>query len=65
MNCPKCHSVMEKVEYQTIEVDRCTSCHGIWFDMLEAQQLKAIAGSEEIDIGDPRAGEKYNKKKGP
>ena len=61
MNCPKCHSVMEKVEYQGIEVDRCTSCHGIWFDMLEAQQLKAIDGSEEIDIGDPREGEKYNK----
>ncbi len=28
-------------------VDRCTNCHGIWFDMLEAQQLKTIDGSEK------------------
>lgn len=52
---------MEKVEYNTIEVDRCTNCKGIWFDMLEAEQLKEMRGSEKIDIGDPEIGEKYNK----
>jgi Zn-finger nucleic acid-binding protein len=52
---------MEKVEYKSIEVDRCESCHGIWFDMLEAEQLKAIKGSEKIDVGDRKQGEKYNK----
>jgi len=61
MNCPKCNSGMEKIEYHTIEVDRCTNCNGIWFDMLEAEQLKGIKGSEHIDIGDPNLGEKYNK----
>ncbi len=60
MNCPKCSSLMEKVEYQAIEVDRCTSCHEIWFDMLEAEQLKTIKGSEKIDIGDPKKGKRYN-----
>ncbi len=61
MNCPKCNSKMEKVEYNAIEVDRCTNCKGIWFDMLEAEQLKEMRGSEKIDIGDPEIGEKYNK----
>jgi len=61
MNCPKCNSLMENVEYKSIEVDRCKSCHGIWFDMLEAEQLKTIEGSETIDVGDPEKGEKYNK----
>ena len=61
MNCPKCNALLEKVEYQTIEVDRCTSCRGIWFDMLEAEQLKAIKGSEKIDIGDPKEGKRYNR----
>ena len=61
MDCPKCKSVMEKVEYQSIEIDRCTSCHGIWFDMLEAEHLKKIKGSEQIDIGNSKQGKIYNK----
>ncbi|MCK5194738.1 MAG: zf-TFIIB domain-containing protein, partial [Desulfobulbaceae bacterium] len=32
MNCPKCNAMMEKVEYHSIVVDRCTRCKGIWFD---------------------------------
>ena len=61
MHCPKCTSEMEKVEYQSIEIDRCKSCHGIWFDWLEAEQLKKLKGSEQIDIGSPKQGRIYNK----
>ncbi len=60
MECPKCKSEMEKVTYQDIEVDRCTNCKGIWFDMLEQEHLKAIEGSETIDIGDPKVGKTYD-----
>ena len=56
MKCPKCGSDMEKVAYEQIEVDRCTDCRGIWFDMLEHEHLKAIEGAESIDIGDPEVG---------
>ncbi len=51
MNCPKCNSAMEKVSYQSIEVDRCTNCQGLWFDLLEHKQLKELRGSETIDVG--------------
>ena len=51
MKCPKCDVVMETVEYRGISVDRCTSCKGLWFDMLEHEHLKAIEGSESIDLG--------------
>lgn len=60
LNCPKCQGTLEQVVYATIEVDRCIDCHGIWFDSLEAQKLKEIKGSESLDIGDPKAGEKLN-----
>ena len=60
MNCPKCSAGMEKVHYESIEVDRCTDCRGIWFDMLEPEHLKALEGSEEIDIGDPEVGKQTN-----
>jgi len=56
MKCPKCASDMEKVTYRNIDVDRCQACKGIWFDMLEHEHLKAIQGSESIDIGDPKVG---------
>ncbi|MCP5500620.1 MAG: zf-TFIIB domain-containing protein [Leptospiraceae bacterium] len=60
MECPKCKSPMETVTYADIEVDRCTNCFGIWFDMQEHEDLKKIRGSEAIDIGDPKIGKKYN-----
>ncbi|MCP4378462.1 MAG: zf-TFIIB domain-containing protein [bacterium] len=61
MNCPKCDHQMELVEFGEIEVDRCTNCKGIWFDMLEAEHLKALKHSEAIDTGAPRTGKEYNK----
>ncbi len=51
MQCPKCSGDMLKVKYENIEVDRCERCKGIWFDMLEHEDLKKISGSEAIDIG--------------
>lgn len=60
MNCPKCQSEMEKITFADIEVDRCTDCKGIWFDMLEHEKLKEVKGSEAIDTGDPETGKKNN-----
>lgn len=60
MQCPKCNSSFETVTYENIEVDRCTSCKGIWFDMLEKEDLNQIEGSVSIDIGDENVGEEYN-----
>ena len=60
MKCPKCGSDMEKVTHAEIEVDRCTDCKGLWFDMLEHEHLKAVEGSEAIDIGDPKAGKDHD-----
>ena len=56
MDCPKCAASMEKVTYQQVEVDRCTRCHGIWFDMLEHEDLKRLSGSEAIDTGSAELG---------
>jgi Zn-finger nucleic acid-binding protein len=60
MNCPKCDNDMETVVCEEIEVDRCVNCRGIWFDMLEAEHLKRIEGSEAIDVGDPTLGKSLN-----
>lgn len=60
MNCPKCNARMESVNFEEIEVDRCTSCGGLWFDMLEHEALKSRRGSGVIDTGDPASGRSHN-----
>lgn len=63
MKCPKCDGEMEKVEYHQIEVDRCTWCRGLWFDMLEHEHLKKLVGAEAIDTGDADVGAELDEKR--
>jgi Zn-finger nucleic acid-binding protein len=58
--CPKCRSTMAAVEFAGIEVDRCTGCGGIWFDLLEHEALRAAAGADAIDTGDPAVGARFD-----
>ena len=60
MICPKCQSEMQAVEYDGVEVDRCKSCHGIWFDAGESDWLRDEDAAVAIDIGDPSMGIKKN-----
>jgi len=59
MKCPKCQSQFETITFQEIEVDRCLGCQGLWFDLLEKEDLVHIEGSEAIDIGSDQVGKKY------
>src|SRR6266540_2201786 len=61
MNCPKCASLMLKVNFDGVEVDNCTGCHGIFFDEFEKEQLLKMKGAEAIDFGDPVVSRKFNK----
>ena len=51
---------MEKVSIQEIELDRCNSCKGIWFDEFELSDAKNLEGAESIDIGDSNSGKEQN-----
>ena len=51
MECPKCDAHMEVVRFEEIEVDRCVRCGGLWFDMLEDEDLRRLTGSEAVDSG--------------
>ena len=47
MRCPKCGGELETVFFRGIEIDRCTSCDGVWLDEGE---LEKLAGSEDSNI---------------
>lgn len=39
MKCPKCGGELVEVEHEGIKVDRCKSCHGVFFDAGELDEL--------------------------
>ena len=60
MLCPKCENDMETLEYEGVEVDRCMSCKGIWFDVGESDSLRSKDAAAIIDTGDPSVGRQTN-----
>lgn len=61
MKCPKCSAEMEAARYTGIEIDRCTSCKGLWFNSGEFTRLvKDDWLSEYIDEGSAKIGRKTN-----
>jgi Zn-finger nucleic acid-binding protein len=59
MNCPKCSGELKSDFFEQIEFERCDNCGGLWFDMLEKDDLIKIEGSEAIDIGNEQVGLQY------
>jgi len=53
---------METVKHENVGIERCSGCRGLWFDMLEQEELKLLAGSESLDIGDKSIGKEFNAK---
>lgn len=51
VSCPKCQVEMTRVAFEEVEVDRCPQCQGIWFDLMEHEELKKLPGAEKIDTG--------------
>jgi Zn-finger nucleic acid-binding protein len=51
MTCPKCSSPMQVVVIGGVEIDRCTRCAGIWFDLVEEKRVLRAGGAAKVDTG--------------
>lgn len=60
LHCPKCKALMQPHTIHGIEVDRCTDCGGLWFDLLEQEDLKDDPEAIALDSGDPVTGDRYD-----
>ncbi len=60
IRCPKCRADMEQVEYEGTEVDRCTTCHGLWFDAGEVEVLRNKEAAAALDTGKADKTGRYN-----
>ena len=55
MKCPKCPANMETITVASVDIERCTGCHGLWFDEFELADLRATPGAETMDQSHPGA----------
>jgi Zn-finger nucleic acid-binding protein len=60
MRCPKCRSDMEQIEVDGVQVDRCTTCRGLWFDPGEIELLRNRKAAAALDIGLVATGKAQN-----
>lgn len=61
LRCPKCRAPMAAVRLAETEIDRCSGCGGLWFDMLEQEDLRAAPGADALDSGDRSLGARYDR----
>lgn len=61
MKCPKCKTAeMKPLVFEGIEIDRCVSCHGIWFDRDEQEAVSHNPDVIELDdIRNPPRAERF------
>jgi len=45
MTCPKCHGAMRTYERNSVHVDQCTECRGIFLDRGELERLMEAEGA--------------------
>ena len=61
MRCPKCRADMEQITIDGTEIDRCSSCHGLWFDAGELGKVRTREAAAVLDIGDVATGKEQNR----
>jgi len=62
MKCPKCSGDMSIVSYDSIKVDRCNACGGLWFQPEELRALRDDIWMADyiLDSGDKKIGRESN-----
>jgi PAT family beta-lactamase induction signal transducer AmpG len=60
MRCPKCRSDMEQIVYEGTEIDRCTTCKGLWFDAGEIEAVRGKEAAAALDTGSAATGRQSN-----
>lgn len=48
LQCPKCDGTLYEADYESIKIDVCNKCTGVWLD---AGELAQIAAKDEAGTG--------------
>ncbi len=62
MQCPKCPGSLESYTFNSVTVDRCTGCYGLFCHPDTIERMKGVWLAEAVvDMGDPDVGARYDK----
>ena len=50
LKCPRCGSVLEEREFQSVKLDACTKCKGVWFDAGELEMVMLLKKADQIRV---------------
>ena len=50
LKCPRCGSPLTEREFQTVKLDACTKCKGVWFDAGELEMVMLLKKSDQIRV---------------
>ena len=39
LRCPKCDGTLSEITFEDVQIDRCSSCNGVWLDAGELERL--------------------------
>ncbi|HQU82495.1 MAG TPA: zf-TFIIB domain-containing protein [Pyrinomonadaceae bacterium] len=39
LKCPKCDGILFETDFESIKIDVCNNCHGVWLDAGELAQV--------------------------
>lgn len=39
IHCPKCDGTLHEISFETVKIDRCDTCQGVWLDAGELEAL--------------------------
>ena len=48
LKCPKCDGTLHETDFESVKIDVCDKCHGVWLD---AGELAQIANQDEHKSG--------------
>ena len=48
--CPRCRAPLTEREFQTVKLDACTKCKGVWFDAGELEMVMLLKKSDQIRV---------------
>ena len=46
MNCPRCQTALQARPYETVEVDGCPACGGMWLERGELEKIQETVGND-------------------
>lgn len=60
MKCPNCNETLLITERQTVEIDYCPSCRGVWLDRGELDKLLEFASNQKTSENRSQSNNRYD-----